>query len=68
MTYDKKMFDECQAKIGKGFVVAKMRSHGKCQKTFAPIDLFKVNKECEKLPKAHCEYFHCIVAKLLYVQ
>jgi hypothetical protein len=63
-----KTFDECQAKIGDGFVVVKMRNRGKSQKTCAPSDLFKVNVECEKLQNEHREYFHCIVAKLLYVQ
>jgi hypothetical protein len=63
-----KTFDECQAKIGDGFVVVKMRNRGKSQKTCAPSDLSKVNEECKKLQKEHREYFHCIVAKLLYVQ
>ena len=40
----------------------------KSQKTFATRNLFRVNEECEKLQNEHREYFHCIVAKLLYVQ
>ena len=63
-----KTFDECQAKIGNGFVVVKMRNRGKSQRTCAPSNLFEVNEEYEKLQKEHCEYFHCIVAKLLYVK
>jgi hypothetical protein len=51
-----------------GFVVVKKRSRGKSQKMFSPSNLFEVNEECEKLPNKNCEYFHCIVAKLLYVQ
>jgi hypothetical protein len=47
---------QCQAKIGNGFVGVKKKS------------LCKSHEECEKLPKEHCEYFHCIVAKLLFVQ
>ena len=49
-------------------MMVKMRNCGKSQKTCSPSDLFEVNEECEKLQKEHCEYLHCSVAKLLYVQ
>ena len=63
-----KTFDECQAKIGNGFMMVKMRNCGKSQMRCAPRNLFEVNEESEKLQKENCEYFHCIVAKLLYVR